>query len=105
MDAQPSVMGAPTTADPMDAFAHLSLEPTDLASEQVSEPVSSVAATEVSSDKPSGPKYKEKQIVAYKSNGKFSKAEIEKVHLDDALEPFYTIKMEFGKEKQTVSFS
>ena len=106
-EPQSSVMSAPTE-DPMDAFAHLSMEPSlpldasEPMKEPASEPVVPTSVPEVK--KPSGRKYKEKQVVVYKSNGKFSKAEIEKVHLDDELEPFYTIKLEFGKEKQTVSF-
>lgn len=45
--------------------------------------------------------YEAKQVVCYKSNGKRSKAQILKKHLDDELEPFYTIMLPFGKEKQT----
>merc|ERR1712078_177341 len=45
--------------------------------------------------------YEADQIVCYKSNGKRCKAKIVKKHLDDELEPFYTITLQFGKEKQT----
>jgi hypothetical protein len=47
--------------------------------------------------------YEEKQVVCYKSNGKRFKAQIVKKHLDDELDPFYTIVLPFGKEKQTDS--
>jgi hypothetical protein len=47
--------------------------------------------------------YEAQQIVCYKSNGKRSKAQVVKKHLDDELEPFYTIVLPWGKEKQTDS--
>ena len=45
--------------------------------------------------------YVANQIVCYKSNGKRTKAQVLKKHLDDQLDPFYTIVLHFGKEKQT----
>ncbi|MGK3749446.1 MAG: hypothetical protein ACI8RD_001741, partial [Bacillariaceae sp.] len=44
--------------------------------------------------------YKEMEMVCYKSNGTRQKAQIVKRHLDDELQPFYTIAV-LGKEKQT----
>jgi hypothetical protein len=47
-------------------------------------------------------KYNKGQVLQYKdSNDSISAAEILKVHFDDELEPFYTIKLPCGKEKQT----
>ncbi|KAL7572126.1 hypothetical protein ACA910_001759 [Epithemia clementina (nom. ined.)] len=43
--------------------------------------------------------FKEGQKVYYKTDGA---VEIVKVHLDDELEPFYTIRLSNGKEKQTM---
>lgn len=45
-------------------------------------------------------KYNEGQKVYYKSSSYSGEAEILKVHLDDELKPFYTIKVN-GREKQT----
>lgn len=45
-------------------------------------------------------KYKQGQHVFYKSASYIGPAQVLKVHFDDALEPFYTIKVD-GKEKQT----
>ena len=64
---------------------------------------SNVAAAEsdTTSGKVKNPrKYKEGQRVCYKSASYIGEAEILKVHLDDDLEPFYTIRVQ-GKEKQT----
>jgi hypothetical protein len=47
-------------------------------------------------------KYEKGQVLQYKdSSDNISSAEIIKVHFDDELEPFYTIKLPCGKEKQT----
>ena len=39
--------------------------------------------------------------VYYKRNDNVESAKILEVHLDDFLEPYYTIKLEDGREKQT----
>merc|ERR1719343_1662909 len=90
-------------ADPMDAFAHLSVGSTENAissngiggQSATKQPVDSVTKTNAEVQ------YEANQIVCYKSNDKRSKARIIKKHLDDELEPFYTIMLPFGKEKQT----
>ena len=92
-------------SDPMDAFSHLSVGPSTASDGAAPTPGSTDAS--VSSAPPSSkkeaeaPKYKKGEAVCYTSNNKSCKASIVKVHLDDELEPFYTIHLESGKEKQT----
>ena len=62
--------------------------------------VASEPAKKAASVKENPSKYKAGQKVYYKSASYVGKAEIVKVHLDDELEPFYTIKVQ-DKEKQT----
>jgi hypothetical protein len=96
-----SVMSAPKD-DPMDAFAHLSVGNDGAASAPAvasAPPGQPKASTNQGTLQTS--KYSAEEIVCYKTNGDRSKAKILKVHLDDALEPFYTVKLGFGKEKQT----
>ncbi|KAL3942571.1 MAG: hypothetical protein SGBAC_003241, partial [Bacillariaceae sp.] len=93
----PAPQGSAPPADPMDAFSHLSVG----GSSNTQSSRQGDTKPEVTSGDEKDKKYKEKQVVAYKSNGKFSLARIEKVHLDDELTPYYTIKIEFEKEKQT----
>ena len=47
------------------------------------------------------PMYKVGMDVYYKRNDNVESAKILEVHLDDFLEPYYTIKLEDGREKQT----
>jgi len=96
-----SVKSAPKE-DAMEAFAHLSVGK----DQPASAPAPAMAPhTQANDDNNAATtqtaKFSEDQIVCYTSNGDRSKAKIAKVHLDHALEPFYTIKLEFGKEKQT----
>jgi chromodomain-helicase-DNA-binding protein 7 len=74
-----------------DAFSSLSVAPKK---EEVSQP-------EAPPNHPVS-KFKAGQTVVYKkSDSSLDIANIVKVHFDDALEPFYTIKLTSGKEKQT----
>jgi Putative GTPase activating protein for Arf len=98
--------GGPSSNDPMNAFGHLSVSGPYVSSggfggmEQSSGFVA--AAAPVSAPVvPHAPKFKAKDVVCYKTNGSRMKAQIVKVHLDDELDPFYTIALPFGKEKQT----
>jgi hypothetical protein len=93
--------------DPMDAFAHLSMngstnnDNNNLAVQEPAGQTSTLEQTEKSS--PEGSNFAAGQIVCYKSIGDRMKAKIVKVHLDDELRPYYTILLPFGKEKQTGS--
>ena len=121
MQVQPPPMAPPTPTmepvkeDPMDAFANLSVggNSNTYGSSNAAEGISGSSfsmnqpapipnaplAAEKTEEK--NVQYEAKQIVCYKSNGKRSKAQILKKHLDDELEPFYTIMLPYGKEKQT----
>ena len=99
------IMKSPSFEDPMDAFSHLSVDPSPASNGVTPAPGStdgSLASAPTSANKQAEqPKYKKGDAVCYTSNDKSCKASIVKVHLDDALEPFYTIQLESGKEKQT----
>jgi hypothetical protein len=112
----PVLTMVPPKADPMAAFAHLSVDGgsdnANINSNISSNTTENVSApslfTNPSASKPDDTAnnnnavvYEAKQIVCYKSNGKRYKAQILKKHLDDVLQPFYTIMLPFGKEKQT----
>jgi len=100
--------------DPMDAFAHLSVD-----NDSKKNYNNNVTGRMEGSTMPSNQyrtdqtpienktdnnavQYKENEIVCYKSNGNREKAQIVKKHLDDQLQPFYTVRI-MGKEKQTDS--
>ncbi|CAJ1942604.1 unnamed protein product [Cylindrotheca closterium] len=100
---QGSMMGAPS-GDRMDAFNSLSIGgggggDAQSTISELSGAAKSQAVGNDSDDKDK--KYETGQVLCYKSNGTFSLARIEKVHLDDELKPYYTIVRDFGKEKQT----
>jgi hypothetical protein len=83
-----------------DAFAHLSMQSH---TKQASDTSGNTGTPSVHSDKKpdtSSSKYKAGQKVHYNSATYSGPAEIVKVHLDDDLQPFYTILVQ-GKEKQT----
>ena len=105
LQSDSSAMSA-TKEDPMDAFAHLSVGgETNPPAPSMNAPPPVAAATasggEGKGTDENSQKYTAEQIVCYKSNGNRQKAKIVKVHLDDDLQPFYTINLKFGKEKQT----
>ena len=102
----PSVMSAPKEENPMDAFAHLSVNPSQ---EQGNSNIVQVPAKEAPNPAPTPAiaqklqnpsKYEAGQTALYISNGTKQTCKILKVHLDDDLEPFYDIQLD-GKEKQT----
>jgi hypothetical protein len=91
--------------DPMEAFAHLSVNDTGNQNNANSAPCTGTSTpvphASNNPDAANKPKYEASQVVCYKSNGDRTKARVVKVHLDDELQPYYTIQLPFGKEKQT----
>lgn len=93
-------------ADAFQAFAALALGDHNKSKEETpptaagnAEP--STEEEEVQAKKAPTSKYKAGQILCYRNNGNSSSAEIVKVHFDDALEPYYSIMLPDGTEKQT----
>uniref|UniRef100_A0A7S4AUA6 Arf-GAP domain-containing protein n=1 Tax=Pseudo-nitzschia australis TaxID=44445 RepID=A0A7S4AUA6_9STRA len=103
--AMPTLMAA--KEDPMDAFAHLSVAGDNSNGSNNSQPMTmnhpavKSDVSQIKSNDSSTVQYEAMQIVCYKSNGKRSKAKILKKHVDDDLQPYYSIMLPFGKEKQT----
>ena len=112
-----SRQGSGTTVEPSDAFDHfaaITIESTpnqtnssgpekQMATSATGPPdLPSLVPPDSTTDKPakSMPQYEAGQKVYYKSSSYNGPASIVKVHLDDDLEPFYTIKVQ-GREKQT----
>ena len=107
----PSIMPV-EKQDPMDAFAHLSVGNNGINNNNVARgmggsalPASNQPGTGAVPTKSTVVdsvvlEYKEMEMVCYKSNGTRQKAQIVKRHLDDELQPFYTIGL-LGREKQT----
>ena len=98
-----SAVGREDSADPFDAFSSLaiginssSLPPPEAPSMAVPAPIPPKVQVN------SGLQYKVGEKLAYRdSQHNISLVEVLKVHLDDELMPFYDIRMENGKEKQT----
>jgi len=114
--SQNQVQASPVLAgekeDPMDAFAHLSVD-NDGKNNYDNKVTgrmegSTMPSNQCGTDKApienktndNGIQYKENEIVCYKSNGNREKAQIVKKHFDDQLQPFYTVQI-MGREKQT----
>jgi len=96
-----SAVGGGDSADPFDAFSSLSIGSSSL-------PPSEAPSMAIPSSLPpkapvsSGLQFKVGEKLEYRdSQHNLSLVEVLKVHLDDELLPFYDIRLENGKEKQT----
>lgn len=104
--SQPALTNIQEVFSSVDQTMPISLDPTIGSLNNKQEPISISTAKfsqmQLSNDKPEKgvSKYKTGQKVYYKSSSYVGMAEIVKIHLDDELEPFYTIAID-GKEKQT----
>jgi hypothetical protein len=92
--SQPSV----SQSQPVTAHASTNVPFNDLSADQRTKDISTLKEPSSAIGKS---KFSAEQLVIYKSDTGISSAKIVKVHFDDALDPFYTIVLENGKEKQT----
>ena len=99
-----SAIDARVSADPFDAFNDLGIGSSSAPSSQRNDPPSppDPSPTPPNMTANSTAKYQVGQKLEYRdSENNISLVEVLKAHLDDSLVPFYDIKMENGREKQT----
>jgi len=97
-----SAIGGEDSADPFDAFNALGIISSSAPFSQPTVPPPDPSSTPPNTSANSRVKYEVGQKLEYRdSQNNISLVEVLKAHLDDNLVPFYDIKMENGREKQT----